>query len=190
MKVAITTASTGDPITLDQAKEFLRVDTEDDDGLILAQITGATNYAQDVQGRKYMTQTWTYYLDEWPDKDYINLPFPPLQSITSLKYTDSADAVTTVSTSSYNVDSVSEPGRLVLAYGETWPLVTLAPLNPIAIVFTCGYGGADDVPEETKNAIKLILDELYETREVNVTGQINRIDLIDRLLMTNRTFNY
>jgi uncharacterized phiE125 gp8 family phage protein len=192
MKVSIVTNPIEEPITLNEAKEFLKVENEDDDGLILAQIKAATEYCQDYQGRKYLTQTWKMFLDEWPDEDYIELPFPPLRSITSIKYTDTSTVpvVTTMSTSDYDYDTVSEPGRIVLGYGETWPTVTLHPTNPIEIQFVCGYGTPDDVPEYTKNAIKLVLDELYELREVVVQGTFNRLDLTDRLLQMNRTFHY
>lgn len=191
MKVVNVTEPSEEPVTLNEAKEFLKIENEDDDGLILAQIKAATEYAQDFQGRKYITQTWKTYLDEWPTEDYIELPFPPLQSVTSVNYTDYNNTVTTMSTADYDWDVVSEPGRIVLGYGKTWPTATLHPTNPIAIQFVCGYGTPDDVPEYTKNAIKLVLDELYENREVVISGgNINRLDLTDRLLQMNRTFRY
>jgi len=62
-----------------------------------------------------------------------------LQSVTSVKYTDSDGDQSTLSTDDYIVDNDSEPGRIVLGYGTVWPTATLYPSNPIEIQFLCGY---------------------------------------------------
>jgi len=191
MKVAIVTPSTQDPITLDEAKNFMKIDTEDDDGLILTQITAAKEYAEATQGRKFMTQTWKYYLDDWPDENYIELPFPPLQDVSTIKYTDYNGTQTTWSSSEWDHDIVSEPGRVILGYGYSWPTATLHPNNPIEIQFICGYGTPDDVPEVTKAGMKLIIDELYENREIVITGMtVNKLDLVKDLLYMNKVFKF
>ncbi len=89
MALVLLTAPTEEPITLDEAKLHLRVEIDDDDTLILGMIKAAREYAEVVTHRRLITQTWRYYLDSWPeDKDYIEMPFPPLQSISSITYTD------------------------------------------------------------------------------------------------------
>ena len=65
----------------------------------------------------------------------------------------------------------TEPGQIILSYGETWPSVVLYPSNPIEIVFIAGYGeDAADVPEPIRHAIKLILADKYENREDILIG--------------------
>lgn len=192
MKVSIVTQPTEEPLTLDEAKHHLRIDTEDDDSLILSLTKASREYTETVTGRKLITQTWKYYLDDWPeDKNYIALPFPPLSSVTHLKYTDYNSVQVTVSTSSYDFDTVSEPGRIVLAHGECWPGATLHPTNPIEIQFVCGYGTPDDIPESLKPAMKIDLSDMYEQRESIVVGQpVAHLDILDRLYMPYRVFKF
>src|SRR3972149_3116918 len=92
--------------------------------------------------RALITQTWRLYLDAFPRESYIEIPKPPLQTISSVKYTDSAGTETPmVLTTDYLVDSVSKEssrcGRIVLPYSGSWPTATLHPVNPLAIEFVC-----------------------------------------------------
>lgn len=129
------------PITYAEAKKQCEIDDTDTahDTYVKSLIMAATSKAEQYLHRRLITQTWKYYIDEWPSCDYIELPFGRLQSVTSLKYTDSDGDVTTVSTDDYSVDTTSEPGRIVLKYDEVWPTVTLSPDNPIEVIFVCGY---------------------------------------------------
>lgn len=58
-------------------------------------IAEARQYVEDITRRKILTQTWEYYLDEWPSVNYIKLPFGNLQS--------NAKATGTVTSSGVNV---------------------------------------------------------------------------------------
>lgn len=128
-------------------------------------ITVAREMVEEHTGRRLITQTWNYYLDEWPANDKIKLPYAPLQSVSSIKYTDDDGTENTMSTSDYNIDTVSEPGRIVLTDSGEWPSDTLNTLNPINIEYVSGYGGSTSVPKAFKQAIKLIVGDLYENRE-------------------------
>jgi uncharacterized phiE125 gp8 family phage protein len=191
MKVALVTAPAEEPVKIEDAKQHLRVDIEDDDNLILSMTAAAREHAENVTHRKLITQTWRYYLDEWPtDKSYIELPFPPLQSVTSVKYTDSDLTVHTWSTAEWETDIYEEPGRVVLSYGETWPTDTLNVASPIVVEFVCGYGTPDDVPEGIKLGIKVDLADLYEQREAWVQGVYEHLPTIDRLYAPYRNFRF
>jgi uncharacterized phiE125 gp8 family phage protein len=58
---------------------------------------------------------------------------------------------------------MSEPGRIVLAYGKSWPS-TYDEIQAVQIRFVCGYATAADVPAEIKLAILLKVAQLYEHR--------------------------
>jgi uncharacterized phiE125 gp8 family phage protein len=122
--------------------------------------------------RQLITATWDAYLDSWPAKNFIPLPLGQLQSVTSLAYTDSAGTVTTMTpTTDYLVDTVREPGRIVLPYGVSWPCFTPYPVNPIAIRFVCGYGAtAASVPSNFRTAIKMRAADLYSERGERYMG--------------------
>lgn len=167
-----TVAPNVEPVDLAEAKLHLRVDATADDMLIENLIRAAREYVEDATGRALIDQTWQLDLDGWPSVGYIELPRPPLSSVSSVKYTDSAGVEHTFSAEHYGVDVGSEPGRVVLGYGKTWPSVTLWPISPIKITYVAGYGAmASTVPACLRQAVLLLVGHWYENREGVVIGQ-------------------
>jgi uncharacterized phiE125 gp8 family phage protein len=149
--------------------------TSVEDDLIESLITTAREDCESFQNRVYITQTWELWLDEFPSKDFIEIPLPPLQSISSIKYYDTDDTEATFSSDNYFVDVKSEPGRVVLNHGESWPSTTLRPANGVCVTFVAGYGDADDVPKAVKQAILLLIGHYYENREAVLTSGMNAV---------------
>jgi uncharacterized phiE125 gp8 family phage protein len=140
------------------------VSSDPDEQYLQNCIKVARQFCEHVQGRSYITQTWDLVLDDFPDDEHVELPMPPLISVTSITYKDTAGASQTMSASDYVVDTYSEPGRVCLAYGATWPS-TYDEVNCITIRYVAGYGAASSVPEDTKQAILLMIAHYYENRE-------------------------
>lgn len=178
-----------EPITLDEAKQHLRVDIDDDNDYITGLIVAARKYIEDTTRRSFFTQTWRLSLDAWPCSDEIELPrAAPLASVSSVIYTDSEGNSITVSTSVYDVDTDSEPGRVVLKYGQSWPSPTLRSMNPIQITYITGYSDVDDIPATFKHLIKLLVAHWYENREP-VGGPDKEVPLaVDSLTYLNRVY--
>lgn len=157
--------------------------------LLNALITAARQDCEKFQNRAYITQTWELWLDAFPARGCIGLPLPPLASVTSIKYYDTDDTEATFSSDDYFVDTKSEPGRVCLNYGESWPSTTLRPANGVCVTFTCGYGDAgSDVPSNVKQAMLLLIAHWYENREAVITGTISSVLPVgvDRLLWKDR----
>lgn len=192
MGLTLITSPTQEPLTLEETKVHLKVDEADDDGLIYALIEAARSYCESYQRRVYISQTWELWLDDWPDGDYIALPLPPLQSVTSVIYYDTDDTEATFSSDDYFVDTKNEPGRVHLNYGEVWPTTTLRPANGVVVRFVAGYGSeVSDVPEKAKQAMKLLIGAWYEQREaITASGlNINVVPFaVDALLWQDRIF--
>lgn len=166
MALTIVTKPTIEPVTLTEVREHLRIDALDEDGLILSFIEAATDYCEELQNRAYIDQTWDLTLDVFPNGDIINIPLPPLQGVSSVTYYGPGETEYTMTTTSYVVDTNSEPGRLSLAYNEVWPNETLRPVNGVVIRFVAGYGSvATAVPNMAKQAIKLMVGHMFEHRE-------------------------
>ncbi|MFZ5762838.1 MAG: head-tail connector protein [Thermodesulfobacteriota bacterium] len=165
---ALITAPAAEPVSLAEAKLHLRVEHAADDALITALIQAARERAEAITRRALISQTWEVYLDEWPSEGFIRLPMPPLQSVASVKYTDTDGVEHTFS--DWAADVASLPGRVVLNHGAAWPSVTLRPVNPIAVRFVAGYGDAAAVPASIKAAMLLMIGHLYENREESVAG--------------------
>lgn len=142
-----------------------------EDALISALVTAAREKVESYLGRKLITQTWDIFLDEFPDDDFIQIPWGNLASVTSLKYKDTEGTESTWAASNYIVDTNRDPGRVCLTYGNVWPSGPFYPAIPIAIRFVCGYGAAGtSVPESIKTAIKILAAQWFENREPVVIG--------------------
>jgi len=177
MKAKIFTAPVIEPISIAELRLHLRIDAEtvedhEEDSLLTDLIASARYHVENVTRRALLSQTWDYYLDDWP-ADAITLPFGNLQSVTSVKYKDTAGTETTlVLTTDYYVETNGEGfGRVVLPYGESWPSDTLYTSNPITIRFVCGWTTAALIPGNIKAAVKMICADLYSNRESQVYGQ-------------------
>jgi len=161
-----------------------------DSALITNLIGTALEDCQDFQNRQFITATWEYWLDEFPSKNQIDIPLPPLQSITAIKYYGTDNTEYTMAATDYFVDTKSFVGRVVLAYGKTWPSTVLRPGNGVYIEFIAGYGvTATDVPKAVKSAMLLMIGHLYKNREAILDGTVDAKELpmgIKHLLSKNR----
>jgi uncharacterized phiE125 gp8 family phage protein len=166
-----------------------------EDTILAAMITASRQQVEAITRRALIMQTWDAWLDSFPVKDHIDLPFGQLQSVTSLAYTDSTGTVTTMTvTTDYIVDDDSDPGRIVLPYGVSWPSATLHPVNPIAIRFVCGFGSnASDVPAAIRTAIKMLAEDLYNNRSATNTqaaGNVMENKAVMSLLWPYRIWSF
>ncbi len=168
----LTTAPTTEPISLAEAKAHLRDLSGREDSLIESWIVAARKYVEGTTWRQLITGTWTLNMDAWTWPVFIE--HPPLQSVTSIKYFDTSNAQQTLSSSLYQVDIASQPGRIVPVFGEIWPDLFWR-LNPIEIIFVAGYGdGAMDVPAETRQAMLILIGHFSENHEAVLTGTISK----------------
>lgn len=198
MSLKLITAPVAEPIDLATAKLHLRVDTAftADDTLITALIVAARQGAESLTGRALMPQTWELALHEFPCinvtrvcdsknrfvADAINLPKPPFVSITSVSYVDEVGDTQTIAEADYQLDTHSEPAKIMPVYGTYWP-ATRDQANAVLIRFIAGYADADAVPQQIKNWMLLRIGTLYEHREGIASGvSISEIPYIDRLL--------
>lgn len=173
MALTVVTAPAVEPISSAEAKLHLRVDISDDDNLITALIQTAREVAEGIARRALITQTWKLILDEFPG-DEIVIPMPPLQSVASITYKDQDGSASTFSSGDYIVNTDTEPGKVVLGYGKSWPATTLYPTGAVTVQFTAGFGDAStDVPEKYRQAMLLLIGHWYENREaIATTGAV------------------
>lgn len=171
MGLAVYTAATEDPVTTAEMKAHSHIDTSDDDAKIAALISAATEDTQSFLWRQLCTATFTLTLDRFPWSDYIDLPRPPLQSVTHVKYYDLSNTLQTLSSSDYEVDTSTEPGRIYIDRSIGWPSV-YDRRNAVEIRFVAGYGAASAVPEMIRQSIFLKAAHWYENREAAIIGTI------------------
>ena len=163
MSTVIVTAPAVEPVTLVEVKRQRNVTGTDYDAELTRLIAAARQYVENYTGRALITQTWDLFLDEFPKR--IEMPFAPLQSVTTLKYTDTAGAQQTLSSALYTVSANAEPGYIVPAYNESWPDIRYEP-DAVEVRYIAGSGDAStDMPEDLRNALFLLIGEWHENTE-------------------------
>ena len=167
MSLEQTSAPSVEAVTTSDQKDWMRVDSSDEDTLIGSLAAAARAWFEMATNKQCITASWTYKITNF-DGDEIVLPISPLQSITSIKYYDNADVQQTWSSDQYTVDTASTPGRVRPASGYDWPSDLRGYNNDIEIIFVAGYGdAASDVPDGMIAAIKLLAANWFENREAN-----------------------
>lgn len=88
MSSILLTAPAAEPLTLDEARAFLRVEHHDDDAVIAALIAGARLHIEAQTRRALITQSWRLVADCWPQDGRIQVMPGPLQVLTAARVYD------------------------------------------------------------------------------------------------------
>lgn len=171
----IKTPSTVPILTKSEVKLHLRIEPEEtvEDTLLDALIVAAQENAAVVTRRAMQPETWTAYYDDFPDySSILCLPYPPLRSVTHVKYYDQNGVLTTLDSSLYQVDTKATPGRIALVSGEVWPTTELYKINSVEVEFIAGYDTAEtpstpplEVPKMIIQAMLLMIGHWYKHKE-------------------------
>jgi len=175
---ALITAAPTTAVSLTETKRHLRIELTDtnDDTYLTRLIKVAEAQAEGFTRRVLVQQTWDEWFDGFPAGNFFELSKAPLLSVTSVSYTDYAESSTSMTVSTdYIVDSDSEPGRIVLAYGKSWPSYTPSAKNPVKVRYVAGYEAESgdyrvNIPETIRQAILLMVGHLYNNREATIPG--------------------
>lgn len=160
-KWKVSTAPSSEPITLSEAKLYLRVDNSADDALITALITAARETVERYTSRALVTQTVTQVLDGFPGFGF-RLAVHPVQSITSITYKDSNGDTQTLASSIYMLDNYEMPNAVVLKANQQFPS-TYDETNAVTVVYVAGEA-AGNVPKAILQAMYLTIADFYENR--------------------------
>jgi len=166
----IVTPPASEPVTLSEAKAQLSVTSSAHDTRITSLITTARRQVERYLKRALITQTWKVYYNCF--HAVMELPYPPLQSVTHVKYYDDSGTLQTLSSDLYWEDLASEPGKIVRKYDAVYPELLAGRPNAVEIQYVAGYGDADDVPEEIRHAILMLVTDYFDNRGEVVVGSI------------------
>lgn len=164
MGLAVKTAASATPVSRTEFKAHASIEIADDDDMIDDIIESATNEVERYLWRQLVTATFTLTLDAFPLDDFIDLPRPPLATVTHVKYYDTANVLQTFSTDSWDPDITCEAGRIYVDRSVGWPS-TYYRRNAVTIEYTAGYGAATAVPMAIKTAILMLCSHRYQHRE-------------------------
>jgi len=154
-------------VSVTDIKSHLRIDTSDEDALLGMYIDAATEMAENYCGRHFITHEYNLYFNNETSVASLIYPDCVLKTQGSnnpIHWIDSA-GVEQESSDAY-IDAYSNPSIVYLNSDFTSPTLKDDLANSFWFEFKTGFGDADtDVPEAIKQAIKLIVSDMYYFRE-------------------------
>jgi uncharacterized phiE125 gp8 family phage protein len=202
MPLVQTSAPAIEPISLTEAKNHLRVDSDltADDALITMLISAARRYAESYCARSFISQSWKLVMDSFPGPSLIGVPWGvtyslpghavlleqgPVISVDGITYTAMDGSTQTMPTTDYVADLSGPLPRVTPVFGKIWP-IPLPQIGAVSVAYTAGYGTSSaSVPEGIRQWILMRVNTLYENREAVAIlgrGKVDPLPFIDGLL--------
>ena len=163
-----------EPISLNFTKSYLRVEHDDDDGLITDFIKTARSTIEAYTSRALCSQAWEFRVNAGfavarSDGEYLSqsksrgnhgleLPRSPFQDLSEAPSLETSYGVKTLT--DFRVDKSGRTARI--HFGPT-ALSLFDGSGTICIRFQAGYE-PDDLPASLKQAMLLIVSQLYNNR--------------------------
>ncbi|PAP79622.1 hypothetical protein B1759_14980 [Rubrivirga sp. SAORIC476] len=168
MQIVVVQASQAEPVSLAEARAYLRVTATSEDSLIEQLVTAARLRVEETTGYALGEQRRKLTIERWPCSGVLEIPSPPLLSVQSVKVADFDGVMQTLAAEEYSVIPGS-PGAVCLTgsvpthYGRP---------GSVEVVYTCGLGadGGEPIPDNLLVAIKALTLHLYDMRGLAVAG--------------------
>jgi uncharacterized phiE125 gp8 family phage protein len=151
----------GEPVSLAEAKAFLKVDGGAEDALIATLIGAARLHVEGITGTALLAQSWRVVLDDWPANGVVRLPVGPLLSVTAITATDDNGAGHDIGLAQFG----SELDRLIVPRVVVG-MPALQERGGIEIDYVAGFGSeAEDVPADLRQALLGLVAHWFEHRD-------------------------
>lgn len=140
------------PVTLAEAKDFLRVVHNNDDNYITMLIKAMTWRIEDKAEIALSTQSITA---EWAvAQSYVTLPRPPFVSVSGISYYNDSNVEVPITASGYYVEGLT---IATIRFKQTVGA-------RLRVTYTAGYGTATDIPDDLKQYILQLVFQEYNQR--------------------------
>lgn len=146
------------PVSLLTLRRQLNIADDDTthDARLSAMASDAAEYVERHTRRAMITQTYEF-TTVW--RKQIEIPRPPLQSVTSIKVTDIDGNETTMDAEDYEVITGRFPGVIIMPD----EIPSLRDFEPVRIRFVAGYGATEaSVPAPMREIIARIVTFYFE----------------------------
>lgn len=172
-----------EPLSLDEAKSFLRLDTTTEDWDVDAGIRSSREHVEHRTALALVPRVLNQYFDCWPEGNHFRLRIGPLISVAGLVYKDEDGVETTWAATNYIADTFKRIGLLVLADGISWPSGNLYPSSAIKIQYVAGYSKAGTGTISTSSTTitgvsSLLTTELVEGDLIIASGQVRAVSAV------------
>ena len=150
-----------EPVTVAEARAWLRVSHTSEDLLIADLISAARQDVENQTGLSLISQQWRMTFDNWPVGDMVQLPRGPVTGILAVTVYSANGTPSVVSPADYLLDMRSDPARLFFEKRGN----PGRRMNGIEIDFSAGFGTTGtSVPDMLNRAILLLVAHWYEFR--------------------------
>lgn len=186
--IDVSVAPTWEPVTLNEAKLYARIDTIAEDALITALIVAGRERCEVECQRTIPQTTLVLNVPCFPSHSRgFSLPLPKVQSVSSVKYYDGNNTLQTITDSNYIVRAADKEGIVTPTSGYTWPASIYDRPDAVQVTYVAGYASADDVPESIKLWIKSYVATHGDVRHLVTVGTIIAVNtFVDRILDPHR----
>ena len=147
------TAPASEPVTLTEAKLYLRVDSTIEDSLITDLIVAARMSAESYLRKSLISQTWKIIYNDIVDAE-VELLMLPVVSVASVVVVSRDASTQTISPVSYYLNATKN--KLIFDNPPTG--------FAIEITYNTGYGTASQVPAPIKYGILAHIAQMYDER--------------------------
>jgi uncharacterized phiE125 gp8 family phage protein len=152
-----------EPLTLAEVRAHLRLDTEDEDALLVSLITVAREHLERETGLVLAGRAFRLCLDTWPGDGILTIARGPVRQVTDVTVYGGAGEPSAVDLDGHLLDGEARQARL-------WLRDMPAPgrvLNGIEVDFVAGFGESGvEVPETLKRAMLLHIAAMFACRGV------------------------
>ena len=153
-----TAAPTTSIVSLQDAKDHLRISDSVDDFYVSGLIYAADAMLEEMTGRAILTQTWALSVNGTFDR--LNLPKVPVASVSSIAYYDTDNASQTATVSDFYLFKEEDRAWLEPKPNVVWPS-TYDREDALTVTFVSGY---TDIPATIRHAAMMLVAHWYETR--------------------------
>lgn len=148
MNLKVITETTKEPILLDDVKQFLRIDYDEDDFILQTMVSAAREYAETFTRRSIANKTYELTINSYVDR--ISLANPPFVNI---------DTVIDSNGETIDHKVIEEYERAIIAFNSFY--------ETAKVTYQAGY---DVVPNTIKQAMLILISHFYENRETVIVG--------------------
>lgn len=156
------------PVSLAEAKNYLRVTHADEDAEITRMIDAARRMIDgpDGAGVAMVSQQWRATLDRFPAR--IDVPLWPVISIDSVSWLGDDGLWSDLDATDYRVIRLGRKTALEPAFGGAWPQPRLCSAS-VRVDFTAGFAS---VPQDLQTVVLMLTAHFYKLREPVVVGAV------------------
>ena len=166
MRPVLITPPATEPVSLAEAKLYLRIDQDDEDDLIRALVIAARLLVEAASGRMLIDQGWRIVLDRWPAGGVV-------RQVTGVRVRDAAGAAAELAASAVVLEIGADPPMLRVEQPVPPPGLSS---GGIEIDLLVGFGpGPAQTPEGLRQAMLALCARWFERRGDDLDGPAARL---------------